>query len=512
MKARATPLQIYRFLDKSNCKLCGKESCLEFATDVLERRIDLDACQHLQKQDQSENYHHIKTLLLPPQKQVIFGSSARQCVIGGEEVLYRHERTFYNPTAIAVEISDNFTNWDTFEKTIAYLTTLTITRIGEDLKLDAVAIRYVSQNPDHYMQTIQKILEISDLPLILCCMDPLVVEKILQKHSDCRPLIYAATPTNGEKYAHLARKFNVPLACFSSDLASLASLLTSIEKFGVEDIVIDSGTFFSSGGKNLTLNRIQEIRHQIFEQKKIEFGYPIIGIPATIWAQNPVIEESTKNELSSLLQITPEIQKIFDEQTQVSSRLWKRQYEEVLMGILLQTIDTNLIITHVGQNPDEIWGLMALMTYRQNIFTDPRIYPRVDSGLILINSPNEWSPVYITSNYRMTKIPVEQDLIDAKLDGYLVVVDTEGIGIESATAGGQFNEDRIKKTFEECSLFAKIRHRVVILPGMAARLKAPLENLAHCEVWVGPRDSSSISSFLEDNWNYEEIKAKYSQP
>ncbi|WP_371803522.1 acetyl-CoA decarbonylase/synthase complex subunit gamma [Candidatus Lokiarchaeum ossiferum] len=510
MKNRATPLQIFKFLDKTNCKLCGKESCLEFATDVLERNIALKKCEHLQFPEQQMNYHQIRKLLLPPQKEVIFGTGTRKCKIGGEEVLYRHQRTFYNPTAIAVEISDNISDWKEFEKKIQYLTDLSIIRIGEKLTLDALAIRYTSQIPENYIKVVELVFKISNLPVILCCLDPSIVEGILEHFHNHRPLIYAANSQNADAFAKISRKYDVPLACFAPDLSSLVNLISSLEKFGVTDIVIDPGIFFTSGGKFFTLNRIQEIRYNIFENHHSLMGYPLMGVPAVLWSQNQT-NISSVEELSAGFNLTPEIQKIFEDQSQASTSLWKKQYEEVLMGILLQTIDSNLIISHVGQNAEEIWGLMALMTYRQNIFTDPRVYPRVDPGLTIINSPSEWSPVYVTSNYRMTKIPVEQDLIDANLDGYLVVVDTEGIGIESATAGGQFNEEQIKKTLDKHNIFNKIRHRIIIIPGMAARLKAPLEDLAKCEVWVGPRDSSSIPSFIQEKWKIDEIKAKYSQ-
>jgi len=180
------------------------------------------------------------------------------------------------------------------------------------------------------------------------------------------------------------------------------------------------------------------------------------------------------------------------------------------MGTVMEAMDTSLIILHTGREPSEIWGLLAIMTFRQNIFTDPRVYPTVRTGLYEVNQPDEWSAIYITSNYRMTKIPVEQDLVDAQLKGYLVVVDTEGIGIESATAGGQFNEERIKKALDQCKVLEKVKHRIVIIPGMAARLQAPLQDLAKVEVWVGPRDSSAIGDFIQEKWNPEEIKKRFS--
>ena len=34
---RPSPLEIYALLDKSNCQDCGRDTCMAFATDLLER-------------------------------------------------------------------------------------------------------------------------------------------------------------------------------------------------------------------------------------------------------------------------------------------------------------------------------------------------------------------------------------------------------------------------------------------------------------------------------------------
>ena len=39
--ARPSPLDIYALLDKSNCKDCGYDTCMAFATDLLERKITM---------------------------------------------------------------------------------------------------------------------------------------------------------------------------------------------------------------------------------------------------------------------------------------------------------------------------------------------------------------------------------------------------------------------------------------------------------------------------------------
>ena len=175
----------------------------------------------------------------------------------------------------------------------------------------------------------------------------------------------------------------------------------------------------------------------------------------------------------------------------------------------MESIDTNLIVLHTGQRKEEIWGLLALMTLRQSVFSDPRIYPAVDAGIYKIGEPADMAPIFVTSNYRMTKIPVEQDLLGANLNCWLLVVDTEGIGIESAVAGGQFNAGGIAEAVKEFNVFSNVNHRVLVIPGMAARLSGALEDEADAFVVVGPRDSSGIPKFVEAQWKPEDFMKEY---
>jgi acetyl-CoA decarbonylase/synthase, CODH/ACS complex subunit gamma len=482
-----TPLEIYKLLDKSNCRECQKESCLEFASELVDRRIKVEECPHLKHPDQIKNQFKIKHLLQPLQWQVSFGKGDRACNIGGEEVIYRHQRTFYNQSAIAIEIHDELNN---YSNVVKYLTDLTISRIGVDLQLDAIALRCVSGNEEKYVNFVKTVANLTNLPIILCCWDPIIMEKAAGEIQSFNPLLYAATLETGEAFGLIAKKYNLPLVCHAPNLKDLYNLIISLTEFGIQNLVLDPGTFVGKGLTSLTYNHIQHIRTQLFENNIKSLGYPILGVPASIWA-----DISSLTEFNSSNHPTKDIVSKNEDDD-----IWKLQYKEVISALILATIDTSLLIMHTGRNEDEIWALLALMTYRQNIFTDPRIYPTVDPGLTIIGEPDEWSPIFITSNYRMTKIPVEQDLIDAKLNSYLVVVDTDGIGIESATAGGQFNEERIKKALDETNVLEKVRHRIIIIPGMAARLQAPIEEFANLEVWVGPSDSSGIPSYIQDNW------------
>ncbi|GAH16684.1 unnamed protein product, partial [marine sediment metagenome] len=84
-------------------------------------------------------------------------------------------------------------------------------------------------------------------------------------------------------------------------------------------------------------------------------------------------------------------------------------------------------------------------------------------------------------------------------------------GIESAVAGGQFNAGSIAETVKEFKMFEKVNHRILIIPGMAARLSGALEDEADAFVVVGPRDSSGIGKYIKEQWNPEEFMKQYEE-
>ncbi|MFX0056913.1 MAG: acetyl-CoA decarbonylase/synthase complex subunit gamma [Candidatus Heimdallarchaeota archaeon] len=478
--ARPSPLDIYALLDKSNCKDCGYDTCMAFATDLLERKITLNDCTHLnQDPKQGKNLAKLKMITTPPQKPVILGKGDRKCVIGGEEVLMRHQLTFYNQTAIFIELADDDPE---IEQKAQYLTELTIERIGDVLKINGLALRNVSEDKEQFKLAAKKISESSNLPLILCCLNPDNLLAAAVEIKDKKPLLYACTKDNWQQVGKFAVENQLPVVATSVDMEELISLSATLQKLGIKEIVLDPCTFFGSGNLGVTYDRIMQLRTAAIDKGNNNAGWPVMGVPASYWSQVKVGNDKD---------------------------LWTHQYQEVIMGAIMESIATSLIILHTGQEKDEIWALLALMTLRQSVYSDPRVYPAVDPGIYEIGEPGDMAPIFVTSNYRMTKIPVEQDLQGANINCYLLVVDTEGIGIESAVAGGQFNAGGIAEAVNEFSAFEKVKHRILVIPGMAARLSGALEDEANAFVVVGPRDSSGIPKFMDTQWKPEEFMKEY---
>ncbi|MBA7522353.1 Corrinoid/iron-sulfur protein large subunit [subsurface metagenome] len=292
------------------------------------------------------------------------------------------------------------------------------------------------------------------------------------------------TKDNWEILGKFAVENGLPVAAYSSDIDELVSISASLQKMGLNEIILDPGTFYGPGYLSVTYDKIMQLRYSAIVKEDPNAGFPVMGVPAAYWSQTGVDSDAD---------------------------LWKHQYQEIIMASILEAIDTSLLILHTGQNKEEIWALLALLTLRQSVFSDPRIYPAVDPGMVKIGEPDDMAPIFVTSNYRMTKIPVEQDIQGANVNAWLLVIDSEGIGIESGVAGGQFNAEKIAETVSEFNAFDKVKHRILIIPGMAARLMGALEDSADCFVVVGPRDSSGIGKFMEKQWNPDEYMKEYNE-
>jgi acetyl-CoA decarbonylase/synthase complex subunit gamma len=110
------------------------------------------------------------------------------------------------------------------------------------------------------------------------------------------------------------------------------------------------------------------------------------------------------------------------------------------------------------------------------------------------------SPVLLTTNFALTYYTVASDIESAKVDCYLVVVDSEGLSVESAVAGRKITADSIAEEIAEFKVGDMVKHRHLVIPGRAARLSGEIQELTGWTVSVGPLDSSGIAKFLEEKW------------
>ncbi len=121
-------LQIFKYLpaakksENSNCKKCGFPTCMAYALKLAKHQADLASCPYI-----PEELNKLYTeAAKQPQKTV----EINNLKIGGENVLYRHEKTFINKTTLAVIVKSQ----EEFER----VKNFEITRVNETMKVDLI--------------------------------------------------------------------------------------------------------------------------------------------------------------------------------------------------------------------------------------------------------------------------------------------------------------------------------------------------------------------------------------
>jgi len=459
-----SPIDVYMLLPKTNCKKCEVENCMAFATKLVNRETALELCTPLLEKQHEKTYQKLVEMLKPPVKEVTVGTGDTAVKIGGKLVMYRHELAYFNPTAFAIDVTDDIPEEELIlraKKTEGF----SYTYIGRELKLNMIAVRSTSNDPEKFRSAVRKVVENTRLPLILCSFYPEVVEAALMAAPKARPLIYAANKDNWKDMAELALMYNCPLAVFApSDLKLLRSLVKTLTDYGVEDLVLDPGTFPDEGLAD-TISNLTMIRRAACKKGDELFGFPIIGTPITAWMEKADV---------------PEI------------NMWNEAY----LASMLITRYVDILVVHSVDG----WVLLPTTILRQNIYTDPRKPVAVEAGLKVFGQPDENSPVMMTTNFALTYYTVASDIESSSVNCYLIVVDTEGLAVDSSVAGRKLTAEKIAETIKQVKAEEKVKHRKLIIPGKAARLSGEIQELSGWEVLVGPRDSSEIPKFLQEKW------------
>lgn len=471
-----SPIDVYRLLPNTSCGECGEANCMAFAARVVNGEIMLSACLPLYRPGNEARMAELHEMLAPPVTSVSFGKGDRIVVIGGKQVLYRHEFTYQNPTVIAVDVDDAQSE-EELVKRVREIGNFQYPYIGRNLTLDAVAVRSVTGDPARFHTCVRTVAGQGDFPLILCARNPRVLEEGIRADPGSRPLLYAATRSNWQEMAGLSEKYGCPLVVSApGDQELLRSLVLTLREWGVRDMVLDPGTA-PGAGLNRTLDAFSTIRTAVFKQDDDVFSYPLLATPIAVHAG-------------------PEIS------------MDHLEWIEAYTAPLLMTRYADLIIMHSLSG----WALLPSLVWRFNLYTDPRKPVSVEPGIRKYGNPDATAPLFVTTNYALTYFTVESDIKSGHVDCFLLVVDTGGLSVESAVAGKHFTPDSLASALAEFHPESLVSHRTLVIPGLAARISGETEEVTGWRVIVGPKDSSGIVPFVSGTWEQRRDEVVQNSP
>jgi acetyl-CoA decarbonylase/synthase complex subunit gamma len=461
-----SPLEAYKYLPQTNCGECGEPTCMAFASKLIDRSGKPTDCPPLIKEKKfAKKLAELDRLLAPEIREVAIGVGDRVAKIGGDDVLYRHKLTFFNKTKMFFDVTDTMDEAALVERTKS-IANFRKFYVGRNLLLDGVAIRCVSNDPAKFAAAVKKVAEVG-IPMIFCSFNPAVLKAGLEAAKDKNPLLYAANKDNWKEVGELALEYNVPVVVSAiNDLDGLKTLAKTFAEAGIKNIVLDPGTYPSGKGMKDSFTNFLKIRRAGI-MGDTEIAYPILALPLTAWMAG-----------------------ISDP---VSASYW-----ETAMAAVFTIRYGDIMILHSM----EPYATLPEVHLAETIYTDPRTPVAVDSKMYKVGTPDENSPVLFTTNFALTYYTVESDLASNGITCWLLAVNTDGIGVEAAAAGGQLSADKVKDAFDKSGfdIHKDVTHNTVIIPGLAARLQGDLEDKLGSKVLVGPMDSGRLPGFMEKNW------------
>jgi acetyl-CoA decarbonylase/synthase complex subunit gamma len=441
-----TGIQIFKLLPKTNCGKCGVPTCLAFAMNLATGKAELTACPTVSEEAKAQ----LAEASAPPIRPVTVGTGATAFKVGGETVMFRHEKKFENPTAIAVMVTDAMPEAEAMVR-VDKFNKYTYERVGLKLRAQAVAIKSESGDAAKFGALVEKVAKATDGALILMSDKPDVLAAGLKSVAARKPLVYAATKANAEAVGKLAKDNNCPVAVKGASLDEVAELTGILDKAGVKDIVIDSG---ARTVKQAFQDQII-IRGSALVKKFRPLGYPTIAFPC----------EMTQNPL-----------------------------KEAMLGSMFVSKYAGIVVLSDLKGE----SLFPMVVQRMNIFTDPQRPLATTPGIYEIGAPNDTSPLLITTNFSLTYFIVSGEIEGSKVPSWLLVMDTEGLSVMTAWAAGKFVADLMAIFIKKSGIDAKIKHRKLIIPGYSASESGGLEEeLPGWEIMVGPREGSHIPAFLK---------------
>jgi len=441
-----TGIQIFKLLPKTNCKECGVPTCLAFAMNLASGKASLDDCPYVS----DEAREKLAEASAPPILPVEIGKGVRKRTVGGETVLHRHEKTFYNQTAYAAVIQSDISDSD-LETKLKGWNALQFERVGLNLRPELVALKDVNGDKDAFGKAAKTIAEKSEFNLILMTEKADVMKAGIEAAGFKRPLMYAATADNLDEFGAMAIDNDLPLVVKADSVENLIPLTDKLVEKGHKKLVLDPG----SREIKKALEDQVAMRRSALKDLNRSLGFPTIALPC---------EMAPNLEMETLI-----------------AGMFTAKYGSIVV-----------LSDFTGES------IFPLLLERLNIFTDPQRPMTVTEGVYPINNPDENSPIMVTTNFALTYFIVSGEMEGSKVPSWLLIKDAEGLSVLTAWAAGKFAGDDVGMFVKKCGIADKVKHQELIIPGYAAAIAGDVEEeLPGWTITVGPREAAHIPAFLK---------------
>ncbi len=441
-------LDIFKLSPKKNCKECGSPTCMAFSMKVAQGAVSIDQCPYFSEEAKAQ----MSEATAPPMKTIKVGTGENEITLGGETVLFRHEKTFVSKTRYAVNVCSCMDDAAVDAK-LAAIPQVDYERIGERMYVEFVNVNYDGKSgADKYVELVKKAAGLNRV-LILGVEDVDVAKAALDAVKETKPILNGANAANYEAMSALATEAGVVLGVSGADDNELYDTIAALEKLGNKNLVFNANTASIKAAFATTVR----FRKAALKDTDRTCGYPSIVNLSKIASGDAHLQAA----LLSLFTV---------------------KYGSIVITDQM---------TYAEANP--LYGL------RQNVFTDPQKPMKVEPGIYPINGADENSICLTTVDFALTYFVVSGELERSGVPCNLIINDAGGLSVLTSWAAGKFSSGSIAKFFQEADIEGKVKCRKLCIPGKVAVLKGELENkLPGWEIIVAPKEAVQLVKFLKD--------------
>ena len=438
-----TGIQIFKLTPKKNCKECGFPTCMAFSMKVAAGAVPIEKCPHMS----DDALASLSEATAPPMKTIKVGPADNEITLGGETVLFRHEKTLVNRNRFAVTVTA--ANAD--EK-LAAIPVVDFERIGERMYVEFINVKYTGEGADAYVELVKKAAACGGRALVLDVEDVDVAKAAVEAVKDVRPILNGATPDNFAAMNDVAKAANVTLGVKAGDINAIVDTLAALEKAGNKNMFFNCPV---TSAKEALAVAVQ-LRRNALKDGNRSVGYPSIVDLAAI----------APGDL---------------------------HMQAALAAVFTLKYGSIIIMEDMTYAPAN-----ALYALRQNIFTDPQKPMKVAPGIYPLNGATPDSVCSLTVDFALTYFVVSGELERSGVPCNLLITDAGGMSVLTAWSAGKLSAGTISKFITE-EVQDKITNRTLIIPGKVAILKGELDaKLPDWNVVVGTREAVQIVTFMKD--------------
>ncbi len=436
-------LDIFKLSPKKNCKECGFPTCMAFCMKAAQGSVPLSKCPYF-SEDAVKKLSESSTPLM----KTIDWNGHR---LGGETVLFRHEKTFVSKPLFAVSVD---TEMDESQITarLASMERIDFDRIGERMYVESIWVSYRGCDPGTYAALVQKAAAVGR-PLILDCRNERCARAALEACSGAQTILNGAGPDNYEAMYALANEFGVLLGVNAPNLSDLYDTVVHLEELGCRNLLLD----VTAATARETFANAVLVRRSALKDSVRSLGYPSIVNMTRFAAGNSRLQTAF-------------------------AALFIEKYGSIIVF-------------------DDLTMAQALPLYglRQNIFTDPQKPMKVEAGIYPINGADENAPCAITVDFALTYFLVSGELEHSNMPVNLLICDASGMSVLTAWAAGKLSAASIKKFLEDYEVAQKIKNRTLIIPGKVSVLQHEIQELLpQWNVVSGPPEAVQLPRYMKD--------------